>query len=55
MIKVIQNEPFVQFKKRACKLLGASVIAPLIKSKKYRKQFTSFIDELRMSKNFRNR
>lgn len=31
------------------------VIAPLIKNKKYRVKLTEFLDELRVSKNFRDR
>lgn len=36
-------------------MLGSKVIVPLIKNKKYRKQFNSFLDKLRSSKNFRER
>jgi len=36
-------------------VLGKFVIAPLIKSKVYRKKMTDFIDDLRMSKTFRDR
>lgn len=37
------------------KVLGEKVIAKLIKSKKYRKELTDFIDSLRKSNNFRDR
>ena len=37
------------------KLLGGSVVAKLIKQKKYRKDLTDYVDTLRQSKNFRDR
>ena len=37
------------------KVLGSQVIVPLIKQKSYRKILTDFVDDLRMSKVFRNR
>lgn len=36
-------------------MLGSSVVAPLIKNKKYRKDLTDFVDLLRLSPNFRDR
>jgi hypothetical protein len=35
--------------------LGSKIVAPLIKGKKYRTLLTNFTDELRLSKNFRER
>jgi hypothetical protein len=39
----------------AANVFGKKVVAKLIKSKKYRKDLTDFVDELRKSTNFRNR
>jgi len=39
----------------AANVFGRKVVAKLIKSKKYRKDLTDFVDELRKSTNFRNR
>ena len=36
-------------------MFGSIVIAKLIKSKKYRKDLTDFVDDLRASHNFRDR
>jgi len=36
-------------------VFGKQVVAKLIRSKKYRKDLTDFVDELRQSKNFRDR
>jgi len=36
-MNIIENDQAIQYKKRACKIFGSKVIAPLIKSKKYRK------------------
>ena len=40
---------------RAAVVLGSKIVAPLIKGKKYRSMLTSFTDDLRSSKNFRDR
>jgi hypothetical protein len=37
------------------KIIGAKIIAPLIKNKTYRKNLTDFIDTLRKSSTFRDR
>jgi len=37
------------------KVFGKQVIAKLIRSKKYRKDLTDFVDSLRKSTNFRDR
>ena len=37
------------------KVFGKHVVAPLIRSKKYRKDLTDFVDTLRQSTNFRDR
>lgn len=50
---IIKNERATQYKIRAAKVLGAKIVAPLIKGKKYRALLTDFTDELRTSKNFR--
>jgi hypothetical protein len=45
----------VHCRKQAAKIFGYRIIVPHIKTKKYRKTLTSFIDKLRLSKNFRDR
>ena len=55
MFDIIRNERAINYKVRAAIVLGAKVVAPLIKGKKYRTIITSFTDELRVSKNFRDR
>ena len=52
---IIKNERAINYKLRAAKVLGQKIIAPLIKGKKYRALLTTFTDELRLSKNFRDR
>lgn len=52
---MIDKDQAIRYKKTACKLFGAKVIAPLIKSKKYRKFLTARLDQLRVSPNFRHR
>ena len=49
------KEQAINLRKQACKLYGKKVVAPFIKGKKLRKPLTSFIDNLRASKNFRDR
>ena len=36
-------------------MFGTKVVAPLIKGKKHRKPLTTYVDNLRLSKNFRDR
>jgi hypothetical protein len=52
---IITNERAVNYKFRAAHILGAKIVAPLIKGKKYRALLTQFTDKLRTSKNFRER
>ena len=52
---IIKNERAINYKLRAAIELGQKIIAPLIKGKKYRALLTTFTDELRLSKNFRDR
>lgn len=40
---------------RAARVLGGKIVAPLIKGKKHRGLLTTFTDDLRTSKNFRDR
>jgi len=55
LFDIIRTERAVNYKFRAAKVLGAKIVAPLIKGKKYRGLLTSFTDELRCSKSFRDR
>lgn len=55
LFDIIKTERAVNYKFRAAKVLGAKIIAPLIKGKKYRGLLTSFTDDLRTSKSFRDR
>jgi hypothetical protein len=55
LITIIESDKIVKNRKRAAKILGSKVIVPYIKTKKYRKFLTAFIDKLRVSKNFRDR
>jgi hypothetical protein len=55
IIQVIESDPSVGNKRRAAKIFGSKVVVPLIKSKRYRKTLTAFVDSLRLSKNFRDR
>lgn len=55
VFEIIKNERAINYKMRAGKVLGAKIVAPLIKGKKYRAMLTSFTDDLRASKNFRDR
>ena len=55
LFDIIKNEGAVSYKVRAAVVLGSKIVAPLIKGKKYRALLTEFTDELRKSKNFRNR
>lgn len=53
--EIIVKEQAILLRKKACKLYGKKVVAPFIKGKKLRKPLTAFIDNLRASKNFRDR
>ena len=55
LYEAIKGESFIAYRVRMATLLGSKVVAPLIRSKKYRQDLTDFIDELRRSKNFRDR
>ncbi len=55
LFDIIKNERAINYKVRAAKVIGAKIVAPLIKGKKYRGLLTTFTDELRVSKNFRDR
>lgn len=55
LFDIIKNERAINYKIRAAKVVGSKIIAPLIKGKKYRNLLTSFTDNLRTSKNFRDR
>lgn len=54
-MNIIDKEPAIKTRKRACKVFGGKVVAPLIKGKKFRKPLTTYIDALRMSTTFRDR
>ena len=53
--EAIKGESYVAHRVKMAEILGAYVIAPLIKSKKYRQDLTDYITELRRSTNFRDR
>ena len=55
LFEIIKKERAINYKIRAAKVLGAKIVAPLIKGKKYRSLLTTFTDDLRVSKNFRDR
>lgn len=55
LFDIIKKERAINYKMRAAKVLGSKIVAPLIKGKKYRSLLTSFTDDLRNSKNFRDR
>ena len=55
LFDIIKKERAINYKMRAAKVLGSKIVAPLIKGKKYRGLLTTFTDELRGSKNFRDR
>ena len=52
---MIKSDPVMANRKSLAKLYGSTIICPLIKNKKYRKELTDFIDLLRTSRNFRER
>ena len=55
LFDIIMKERAITYKVRAATVLGAKIIAPLIKGKKYRQVLTTFTDDLRISKSFRDR
>lgn len=55
LFDIIKNERAINYKVRAAKVIGSKIVAPLIKGKKYRNLLTTFTDDLRTSKNFRDR
>jgi hypothetical protein len=55
LFDIIKDERAINYKIRAAKVVGSKIIAPLIKGKKYRILLTTFTDNLRTSKNFRDR
>ena len=55
LFEIIKNERAINYKMRAGVVLGSKIVAPLIKGKKYRAMLTTFTDDLRVSKNFRDR
>lgn len=55
LFDVVRNERAIKYKLRAAQVIGSKLVVPLIKGKKYRALLTSFTDELRQSKHFRER
>ena len=55
LFDIIKNERAINYKMRAAHVIGSKIVSPLIKGKKYRALLTSFTDELRLSKHFRDR
>jgi len=55
LYEAIKNEQMISARVELSKVLGGSVVAKLIKQKKYRKDLTDYVDTLRQSKNFRDR
>ena len=55
LFEIIKDERAINYKMRAGVVLGSKIVAPLIKGKKYRSMLTTFTDDLRVSKNFRDR
>ena len=47
LFDIINNERAINYKMRASQVLGAKVVANLIKGKKYRAVLTEFTDKLR--------
>ena len=52
---IIKKEAPLSYKVRAAQVFGTKIVAPLIKGKRYRSLLTTFTDELRTSKKFRER
>ena len=55
LFDIIKHERAINYKLRAAKVIGSKIVSPLIKGKKYRSLLTNFTDDLRVSKNFRDR
>lgn len=55
LFDIIKHERAINYKLRAAAVVGAKIVSPLIKGKKHRALLTSFTDELRLSKHFRDR
>lgn len=55
MEDTIKSDPLIANRRALAEVYGKTILAPLIKNKKYRKDLTEFIDGLRASKNFRER
>jgi hypothetical protein len=55
LFKFIKEDQNVNLRKQMSKVLGRCVVAALIKQKPYRKLLTDYVDELRLSNNFRDR
>ena len=55
LFDIILHDKANSYKVRAANVLGSKIVVPLIKGKKYRALLTTFTDNLRTSKNFRER
>ena len=55
LFDIIEHDKAINYKFRAANVIGAKIIAPLIKGKKYRGLLTTYTDKLRTSKSFRDR
>lgn len=55
LFEIIKKEKAINYRFRAATVLGGKIVAHLIKGKKYRALLTTFTDELRVSKYFRER
>ena len=55
LFTAVKNEQNIEVRRRMACVLGNKVVARLIKQKKYRKDLTEFVDNLRTSKCFRDR
>ena len=55
MYEAIKKEQFIANRFEASRVFGKEVVSKLIRMKKYRKDLTDFVDELRVSTNFRDR
>jgi len=51
----IKSDPLIANRRALATVYGSTILSPLIKNKKYRKDLTDFIDDLRAAKNFRDR
>ena len=52
---IMKKDHSIQIRYRSAKLYGKIVVPSLVKQKKYRQQISDFVDQLRTSKNFRDR